>query len=61
MGGEAVAAGVFDVSDLVGTGVVLNVLEDTNTADVVSTSNEDGGAVVEFDDSVDFTSLKVKL
>ena len=49
------------MSDLVGTGVVLNVLEDTNTADVVSTSNEDGGAVVEFDDSVDFTSLKVKL
>lgn len=49
------------MSDLVGTGVVLNVLEDTNTADVVSASNKDGGAVVEFDDSVDFTSLKVKL
>ena len=49
------------MSDLVGTGVVLDVLEDTNTANVVSASNEDSGAVVEFDDSVDFTSLKVKL
>lgn len=49
------------MSDLVGTGVVFDMLEDTNTADVVSASNEDSGAVVEFDDSVDFTSLKVKL
>lgn len=41
--------------------MVFDVLEDTNTTDVVSASCEDGGAVIEFDNSVDFTSLKVKL
>ena len=47
--------------DFVRTGVVFNVLELSNTTDVVTASDEDGGAVVEFDYSVDFTSLKVKL
>lgn len=37
------------------------MLEDTDTTDVVSASYKDGGTVVEFDDSVDFTSLEVKL
>ena len=55
------ATGVLDVGDLVGTGVVLDVLEDTNTTDVVTTDDEDGGAVVELDNTVDLTSLKVKL
>ena len=52
---------VIDVSDFVGTGVVFDVLEDTNTTDVVSAGSEDGGTVIEFDDSVNLTSLKVKL
>jgi hypothetical protein len=56
-----VATGVLDVGDLVGTGVVLDVLEDTNTTDVVTTDDEDGGAVVELDNTVDLTSLKVEL
>ncbi len=55
------ATGVLDVGDLVGTGVVLDVLEDTNTTDVVTTDDEDGGAVVELDNTVDLTSLKVEL
>jgi len=56
-----VATGVLDVGDLVGTGVVLDVLEDTNTTDVVTTDDEDGGAVVKLDNTVDLTSLKVEL
>jgi hypothetical protein len=56
-----VATGVLDVGDLVGTGVVFDVLEDTNTTDVVTTDDEDGGAVVELDNTVDLTSLKVEL
>ena len=55
------ATGVLDVGDLVGTGVVLDVLEDTNTTDVVTTDDEDGGAVVELDNTVELTSLKVEL
>lgn len=60
-GSEGVTTGVLDVSDLVGTGVVLNVLEDTNTTDVVTALDEDGGAVLEFNKAVDLTSLKVEL
>lgn len=33
---EGVSLGVLDVGDVVGTSVALNVLEDTNTADIVS-------------------------
>ncbi len=60
-GGEGVAMGVFDVGNFVGTGVVFDVLEDTDTTDVVSAGSEDEGAVIEFDDTVNLTSLKVKL
>jgi len=41
--------------------MVVNVLEDTNTTDVVSTGDENGGTVLELDKSINFTSLKVKL
>jgi len=60
-GGEGVAAGVLNVSDLVRTGVVLDVLEDTNTTDVVTAGNENGGTVVELDDRVNLVGLEVKL
>jgi len=56
-----VATGVLDVSDLVRTRVVLDVLEDTNTTDVVTTDDEDGGAIVKLDNTVNLTSLKVEL
>lgn len=41
--------------------MVLDMLEDTDTTDVVSAGCEDEGAVIEFDDSVNLTSLKIKL
>jgi len=58
--GEAVTVGVFDVGDFVGAWVMFDVLEDANTTDVVTASGKDGSAVVEFDDTFDFTGLKVK-
>ena len=49
------------MDDLVRTGVVLNVHELADTTDVVTSHDEDVGAVLEFDDFVDFASLKVEL
>lgn len=56
-----VACGVLDVSNVEGAGVSLDVLEDTNTTDVVTTDDEDLRAVLVLDEAFDFTSLKVKL
>ena len=52
---------VLDVGDVVRTGVGLDVLEDTDTANVVSTGDEDGGTVVEFEDSINFVGDEVQL
>ena len=41
-------SGVLDVDDLVGTGVVLNVHENTNTTNIVSSLDEDLGSILEF-------------
>ena len=60
-GGEGVATGVLDVGDLVGTGVVLDVLENTDSTDIVSSLDENRRAVFVFDNAVNFTSLKVEL
>jgi len=60
-GGEDVAGGVLDLDDLVGTWMVLNVHEGTNTTDIVSTSDEDGASVLALDDAIDFTGLEVEL
>lgn len=56
-----VASSVLDVSNVEGAGVSLDVLEDTNTTDVVTTDDEDLRAVLVLDEAFDFTSLKVKL
>ncbi len=40
-GGEGVAGRVLNVGDLVRSGVVLDVLKNSNTTDVVTTSAED--------------------
>ena len=60
-GGEDVSSGVLDLDDLVGTWMVLNVHEGTNTTDIVSTLDEDGASVLALDDAVDFTGLEVEL
>lgn len=60
-GGEGVTSGILDVDDLVGTWMVLNVHEGTNSTNIVSSLDEDGAAVLALDNSVDFTGLKVQL
>ena len=49
-GGEGVTSGVLDVGNIEGAGVLLNVLEDTDSADVVTTDDEDLGSVLELDE-----------
>ena len=60
-GGEDVTGGVLDLGDLVGTWMVLNVHEGTNTTDIVSTDDEDVASVLALDDAVDFIGLEVEL
>lgn len=56
-----VALGVLDVSNVEGAGVSLDVLEDTNTTDVVTADNEDLSAVLVLDEALNFAALKVNL
>jgi len=39
--------------------MVLDVLQDTSTTNVVSTGDEDGGTVIEFDNTLNFLGLEV--
>ena len=56
-----VTVGVLDVSNVEGAGVALDVLEDTDSADVVTTDNEDLSTVLVLDEALNFTALEVKL
>ena len=56
-----VACGILDVSNVEAAGVSLDVLEDTNTTDVVTTDDEHLSAVLVLDEALNFTGLKVKL
>jgi len=59
-GGKGVTLAVLEVVNLLETGMVLNVLEDTKMTYVGSTDNEDGGTVLELDNGINFTSFDVK-
>lgn len=56
-----VACGVLNVGNVEGAGVSLDVLEDTNATDVVTTDDEHLGAVLVLDEALNFTALKVNL
>jgi hypothetical protein len=56
-----VASSILDVSNVEGAGVSFDVLEDTNTADVVTTDDEHLSAVLVLDEALNFAGLKVKL
>jgi len=60
-GGESVATGVLNMGDLVGTGMLLDVLEDTDATNVITTGTEDRGTVFELQDGIDSVGLKVEL
>jgi len=60
-GGEGVALGVLDVDDIERTGVLLDVLDDTDSADVVSVLDEANVARFEMGESLDLSGSNVVL
>ena len=52
---------VLDVGDVEATGMLLNVLENTDSADVVTSSDQNLGSIFELDQALDLSSLKVQL
>lgn len=60
-GGEGVTSCVLDVSNVEGARVLLNVLEDAYSADVVTTDDENLGAVLKLDQAFDLAVVKVQL
>ena len=59
--GEGVSTGVSDVSDVEGTWMLLNVGEDSDSANIVTSGDVDVCSLFELEDSVDISTLKVKL
>lgn len=60
-GSEVVASSVLDVSNIEAGGVLLDVLEDTDSSDVVTSDQEHLSAVLELNKALNFASLKVQL
>jgi hypothetical protein len=60
-GAERVVVGILNVSNVVRTVVDLDVLEDTDATNIVSSSNEDTGSILELEASIDISGLEVKL
>jgi hypothetical protein len=60
-GGESLSVWVLDVADVERTGVLFNVLDDTDSTDVVTSDGDNLGSVLVLDDSFDFIGLKVEL
>jgi len=60
-GGEGVTIGILNVYDFVGTWMVLNVHQLSDTTNVVSTRDEHSSSILKFNDFLDFTCLKVQL
>jgi hypothetical protein len=59
--GEGVSKSVLDVSDIEGAGVLLDVLEDTDSTDVVTTNGQNLSAIFELDQTLNFSSLEIQL
>lgn len=53
--------GILDVSDVEATGVLFDVLEDTDSSDVVTTDDQNLSSIFELDQTLNFSSLKVQL
>jgi len=60
-GSEGVTTGILDMSNLVGTGMVLDVLEHTDATNIVAASDENGSAVFILDNGINLVGLKVEL
>ena len=60
-GGEGVALSVLNVGDIVGTNVSFDGLENTDSANIVSSGEHDSAAVHKLDDAVDLVGREVQL
>ncbi len=60
-GSEVVVVGVLNVSNIEGSGMSLDVLQNAHSANIVTTSGKNGGTILKLDESIDFSSLEVKL
>jgi len=60
-GGESVALGVLDVDDIERTGVFLDVLDDSDSANVVSVLDEANVARFEMSESLDLSGSNIVL
>jgi hypothetical protein len=56
-----VTVGVLDVGNVEGARVSLDVLEDTDSADVVTTDDQNLGTILVLDKALNFTGLEVQL
>ena len=59
--GERVASGVLEVGDVVGTDVSLDVLESSDSTDVVTSDKEHGSSVLELENALDGSVGEVHL
>ena len=60
-GSESVTIGVLNVSDVEAAGMFLDVLENTDSTDVVTTDDEHLSAILILDEALDLAGLKVQL
>jgi len=60
-GGVVVSLHILEVGGIVGTWMLLNGLEDTNSTDVVSSEEHNSGTTSELNDGIDFTGGEVDL
>ena len=55
------ALSILNVSDIKAAGVLFDVLEDTDSSNVVTTNSQNLGTVLILDEALDFSSLKIQL
>ena len=60
-GGERVTLGVLDMADVEGTWMLLDGSDITNSSDVVSSDEHNGGSNLELDNTADVLALEVEL
>ena len=60
-GGEGSSVGVLDMSDLERTWMLLEGLEVSNSANIVSANEHNGGSWLELDDTADVLGIEIVL
>lgn len=60
-GSEVAVVRILDVGNIERTGVLFDVLQDADSTDIVTTGGKNGSTILELDESINFSSLEVKL